>query len=134
MDQRPNDRIPPRQDDPLGDESIERPSRTGWERVTRTEEGAWNYIPLLLVAALIAIGGWLLMAADRTATPTPKTFPTPRLRRVPRPIQMQHRNQPRRPRRRPQPQSPKRLRREREEGSATRRSFSFGLGRARHLP
>jgi len=73
MDQRPNDRIPPRQDDPLGDERIERPSRTGWERVTRTEQGAWNYIPLLLVAALIAIGGWLLMAADRTATPTPKT-------------------------------------------------------------
>ena len=73
MDQRPNDRIPPRQDDPLGDESIERQSRTSWERVTRTEEGAWNYIPLLVVAALIAIGGWLLMAADRTAMPTPKT-------------------------------------------------------------
>jgi hypothetical protein len=73
MDQRPNDRIPPRQDVPLPDDSVERASRTGWERVTRTEEGAWNYIPLLLVAALIAIGGWLLMAADRTATPTPKT-------------------------------------------------------------
>lgn len=73
MDQTPNDRIPPRQDDPLRDDSVEQPSRTGWERVTRTDEGAWNYIPLLLVAALIAIGGWLLMAADRTATPTPKT-------------------------------------------------------------
>src|SRR5262245_42930088 len=73
MDQRPNDRIPPRQDDPLREEGSERPPRTGWDRVTRTEEGAWNYIPLLLVAALIAIGGWLLMAADRGGTPTPKT-------------------------------------------------------------
>jgi hypothetical protein len=73
MDQRPNDRMPPRQDDPLRDQSFERPARTGWERVTRTEQGAWNYIPLLLVAALIAIGGWLLMAADRGGTPAPRT-------------------------------------------------------------
>jgi hypothetical protein len=73
MDQRPNDRIPPRPDDPLVDDRLERPSRSGWERATRTEDGAWNYIPLLLVAALIAIGGWLLMAADRSATPTPRT-------------------------------------------------------------
>ena len=73
MDQRPNDRIPPRPDDPLRDDVVDRPSRTNWDRVTRTEEGAWNYIPLLLVAALIAIGAWLLMAADRTGTPTSKT-------------------------------------------------------------
>jgi hypothetical protein len=73
MDQKPNDRIPPRPDDPMLDENIEHPSRSAWERATRTEEGAWNYIPLLLVAALIAIGGWLLMAADRSATPTPRT-------------------------------------------------------------
>ena len=73
MDQRPNDRIPPRPDDPLRDDGVERPPRRGWERVARTEEGAWNYIPLLAVAALIAIGGWLLMAAERPATPTPKT-------------------------------------------------------------
>jgi hypothetical protein len=73
MDQRPNDRIPPRSDDPLRDDVVNRPSRSNWDRVTRTEEGAWNYIPLLLVAALIAIGAWLLMAADRTGTPTPKT-------------------------------------------------------------
>jgi hypothetical protein len=70
MDQRPNDRIPPRPDEPLRDDV--RPARTSWDRVTRTEEGAWNYIPLLLVAALIAIGAWLLMAADRTG-PTSKT-------------------------------------------------------------
>jgi hypothetical protein len=73
MDQRPNDRIPPRADEPLRDDIVDRPSRTSWERVTRTEEGAWNYIPLLLVAALIAIGAWLLMAADRTGTPAPRT-------------------------------------------------------------
>ena len=74
MDQRPNDRIPPRADEPLRDDIVvDRPSRTSWDRVTRTEEGAWNYIPLLLVAALIAIGAWLLMAADRTGTPAPRT-------------------------------------------------------------
>jgi len=73
MDQRPNDRIPPRPDEPLSDDMVERPRRTNWDRVTRTEEGAWNYIPLLLVAALIAIGAWLLMAADRTGTPAPRT-------------------------------------------------------------
>ena len=73
MDQRPNERIPPRADEPLRDDIIDRPTRTNWDRVTRTEEGAWNYIPLLLVAALIAIGAWLLMAADRTGTPTSKT-------------------------------------------------------------
>jgi hypothetical protein len=69
MDQRPNDRIPPRPDDPLRDDDVERPPRRGWERVAHTEEGAWNYIPLLVVAALIAIGGWLLMAAERPTTP-----------------------------------------------------------------
>jgi len=73
MDQRPNDRIRPRPDEPLSDDIVDRPTRTNWDRVTRTEEGAWNYIPLLLVAALIAIGAWLLMAADRTGTPAPKT-------------------------------------------------------------
>ncbi len=72
MDQRPNDRLPPRDTDPLTDD-IERPTRTNWDRVTRNDERAWNYIPLLLVAALIAIGGWLLIAADRTPTTTPRT-------------------------------------------------------------
>ena len=71
MDQRPNDRLSPRDTDPLTDD-VGQPTRTGWDRVTRTDEGAWNYIPLLLVAALIAIGGWLLIASDRSPT-TPRT-------------------------------------------------------------
>src|SRR5262245_52584948 len=30
MDQRPNDRIPPRPDDPMQDDMVGRPSRTNW--------------------------------------------------------------------------------------------------------
>jgi hypothetical protein len=73
MDQRPRNDLPPTSDDPLTDGLGTPRSRTNWDRVTRTEEGEWNFIPLLLVAALIAVGGWLLFASDRGNTPAPRT-------------------------------------------------------------
>ena len=74
MDQRPRDDLPPTRDDPLTDGSPR--SRTTWDRATRTEEGGWNMLPLLIVAALIAIGGWMLFASDRAGTPGPRTTET----------------------------------------------------------
>jgi len=73
MDQRPRNDLPPTPDDPLTDGLGGPRNRTNWDRVTRTEEGDWNLIPLLLVAALIVVGGWLLFASDRANTPAPKT-------------------------------------------------------------
>ena len=76
MDQRPDDRIPPRSvDSPTDDFGAPR-TRRSWDRVTRTEEGGWTFISLLLVAALIAIGAVLLIANDRTVVPTMKTTET----------------------------------------------------------
>jgi hypothetical protein len=73
MDQRPRNDLPPTRDDPLiGGLGDPRP-RTNWDRITRTEEGDWNVIPLLLAAAIIAIGAWLLFASDRAPTPGPRT-------------------------------------------------------------
>jgi hypothetical protein len=72
MDQRPRNELPPR-DAPLTDDLGRPRTRTTWDRATRTEQGDWNVIPLLLVAALIAIGGWLLFASDRANTPAPRT-------------------------------------------------------------
>jgi hypothetical protein len=73
MDQRPRNDFPPTRDDPLTDGLGGPRSRTTWDRATRTEEGAWNFLPLLLVAALIAIGAWLLFASDRANTPGSRT-------------------------------------------------------------
>jgi hypothetical protein len=72
MDQRPQNDLPPR-DDSVTDDLGGPRSRTTWDRATRTEQGDWNVIPLLLVAALIAIGGWLLFARDQANTPAPRT-------------------------------------------------------------
>jgi len=73
MDQRPRDDLPPTRDDPVADGLGGPRNRTTWDRATRTEEGAWNVLPLALFAALIAIGGWLLFASDRANTPSPRT-------------------------------------------------------------
>ena len=62
MDQKPRDDLPPTRDDPLTD-------GLGDPR----EEGDWNFLPLLLVAAIIAAGGWILFASDRAETPGPRT-------------------------------------------------------------
>jgi hypothetical protein len=51
MDQRPRNELPPR-DAPLTDDLGRPRTRTTWDRATRTEQGDWNVIPLLLVAAL----------------------------------------------------------------------------------
>jgi hypothetical protein len=75
MDQRPEDRIPPRTMDPLADDLAATRTRRSWDRVTRTE-GDWNFIPLVLVAALIAISAGLLIVSDRRAAPTTKTTET----------------------------------------------------------
>jgi hypothetical protein len=76
MDQRPRDDLPPTRDDPLTDDLGSPRARTTWDRATRTEEGGWNMLPLLIVAALIAIGGWMLFASDRAETPGPRTTET----------------------------------------------------------
>jgi hypothetical protein len=73
MDQRPRKNFPPPTDDPLTDDIGGPRNRTNWDRVTRTEEGDFNFLPLLLVAVLIAIGGWILFASDRAETPGPRT-------------------------------------------------------------
>jgi hypothetical protein len=73
MDQRPRNDLPPTRDDPLTDGLGGPRTRTHWDRVTRTEEGDWNFLPLLLVAALIAIGGWILFSSDSAETPGPRT-------------------------------------------------------------
>jgi hypothetical protein len=73
MDQRPRNDLPPTRDDPLTDGLGGPRSRTTWDRATRTEAGTWNVLPLLLVAALIVIGGWLLFGSDRANTPGPRT-------------------------------------------------------------
>ena len=72
MDQKPRDDLPPTRDDPLTDGLGNPRNRTSWDRVTR-EEGDWNFLPLLLVAAIIAAGGWILFASDRAETPGPRT-------------------------------------------------------------
>ena len=64
MDQRPRDDFPPTRDDPLADGLGDPRNRTSGDRVTR-EEGDWNFLPLLLVVAIIAAGGWILFASDR---------------------------------------------------------------------
>ena len=46
MDQRPRNDLPPTRDDPLTDGLGGPRSRTTWDRATRTEEGAWNVLPL----------------------------------------------------------------------------------------
>ena len=51
MDQRPRNNFPPPTDDPLTDDIGGPRNRTNWDRVTRTEEGDFNFLPLLLVAA-----------------------------------------------------------------------------------
>lgn len=73
MDQRPRNDLPPSRDDPLTDGLGGPRNRTSWDRATRTEEGDWNVLPLLLVAVLIVIGGWLLFASDRGSTPGART-------------------------------------------------------------
>ena len=63
MDQRPRDDLPPTRDDPLTDGLGDPRDRTSWDRAARTEEGDWNFLPLLLVAAIIAAGGWILFVS-----------------------------------------------------------------------
>ena len=76
MDQRPDDRIPPPTMDPLTDDLGDPRTRRSWDRVTRTEEGDWNFIPLVLIAGLIAITAGLLITSDRPGAPTTKTTET----------------------------------------------------------
>jgi hypothetical protein len=73
MDQRPRNELPPTSDDPLTDGLGAPRNRTAWDRATRTEVGDWNVLPLLLIAALITIGAWLLFASDRANTPGART-------------------------------------------------------------
>ena len=73
MDQRPRNDLPPTRDDPLTDDLGAPRNRTTWDRVTRTAEGDWNALPLLIVAVIIAIGAWLLFASDRAHTPGART-------------------------------------------------------------
>ena len=73
MDQRPRDDFPPTRDDLLADGLSDPRNRTSGDRVTPTEEGDWNFLPLLLVVALIAAGGWILFASERAETPGPRT-------------------------------------------------------------
>ncbi|MFZ0847968.1 MAG: hypothetical protein WAO08_02030 [Hyphomicrobiaceae bacterium] len=48
------------------------PPRTGWDRATRTDDGSWSVLPLLLVVAVLAIGAWMLFA-DSATPPTTTT-------------------------------------------------------------
>jgi hypothetical protein len=73
MDQRPRNDLPPTSDDPPTDRLGAPRNRTAWDRATRTEEGDWNVLPLLIIAALIAIGAWLLFASDRASVPEART-------------------------------------------------------------
>jgi hypothetical protein len=48
------------------------PPRSGWDRATRTDDGSWSVLPLLLVVAILAIGAWMLFA-DSATPPTTST-------------------------------------------------------------
>src|SRR6185295_9095069 len=73
MEQRPRKDLPPSNDDPLTDGLGAPRNRTAWDQATRTEECDCNVLPLLIIAALIAIGAWLLFASDRASAPGART-------------------------------------------------------------
>jgi hypothetical protein len=54
MDQRPRD-LPP---------------KSNWDRLSRSDDGSWSILPILLVVALLAVGAWLLFANNATSPPT----------------------------------------------------------------
>lgn len=53
------------------------PPRAGWDRATRTDDGSWSVLPLLLVVAVLAIGAWMLFADSATPPTTTTSQNTP---------------------------------------------------------